>query len=300
MAGLRQVAVGAFLLCVLASTWAWCWLLLLGAAPTAFDLLICAAPDLMALGMSFTSTVDRHQYVAQLMACCVMLPVLLMFWVSSQDAAPGSAATWPASTWLHEPCLYFTVWPVVQVQAFLLALWWLAAAATRVEPGVGAKQLSATQLGQHLLALCAARLPVDVAPGEHAHPWQLNIRLPAAEGRMHRVVLDIEEATAQVWVRERLGLGQAAPRNEHEASMRSLGDSPFDPTRPRVQKMSGRSIQTTLIVPDQLAAVELGWAGGQLQLLSPAPTEPEAIVTVLCALVTRSGYARQPVMGRQS
>ena len=82
--------------------------------------------------------------------------------------------------------------------------------------------------------------------------------------------------------------------------MRSLGDSPFDPSRPDAQKMSGRSIQTTLIVPDQLAAVELAWAGGQVQLLSPAPTEPEAIVTVLCALVTRSGYAWQPVMGRLS
>lgn len=298
MAGLRGVAVAAFLLCALAGAWAWCWLLLLGAAPAAIDLLISAAPAALSLGMAFTPTVDRHQYVARLMACCLMLPILLMFWVSSQDAAPGAAAAWPALTWLHKPWLYFTVWPVVQVLAFLLALWWLAAAATRVEPGIGVTQLSAAQLDQHLQALCAASLPVDLTPGDQAHQWQLNIRLPAAEGRMHRVVLDIDDATAQVWVRERLGLSRAAPRNEQEASMRSLGDSPFDPSRPHAQAMSGRSIQTTLIVPDQLAAVELGWAGGQVQLLSPAPTEPEAIVTVLCALVTRCGYAWQPVMGR--
>lgn len=310
MAGLRQAAVVSAAHTLLAGAVAWFWLGLIGAERGLIEVMVCAAPAVLALGLGFTSQSDRRQYVARLLACSAMLPILLMFWASSQDpassavsgAASGTApeAAAAASGWLAQPWLFFSVCALAHVLVFVVAIWWLAAAVTRIEAVAVDGKIGKFMLGQRLQSLSTAGVAMDVAAGAQADDWVVKIRLPAVEGRSHRVLLSIDEAAGQVMVRERLGLAGAAPKDANEASMRSLGDSPFDPSRPDAQAISGRSIQTTMIEPDKLAAAQLELSAATAHPVGAAPSEPEAIVTLLCALVTRSGYAWQPVLGRLS
>ncbi|MEO8297498.1 MAG: hypothetical protein ABI574_06770 [Burkholderiales bacterium] len=303
MASLRDAALIAVAHTALAGTVAWYWLTLIGAQRSGLDLAWCAAPAVLAVGLSLTSQADRQQYVARLLACGVMLPILLMMWAGSQDpvgdAAVHAAPAAPPLRWLIQPWVFFSAFAVGNVLLLLAAIWWLAAAVTRVEAVAGAGRVGQARLGQRLQSLVAAGVPFDVAAGAQPGQWRLTLRLPATEGRSHAVTLDIDEPAGQVFVRERLGLHDAAPRNADEASLRSLGDASFDPARPDAQRIAGRSIQTTMIDPTKLAAVRLDLTDDLVRLPDAAPTEPEAIVTLLCALVTRSGYAWQPVLGRQ-
>ena len=56
-----------------------------------------------------------------------------------------------------------------------------------------------------------------------------------------------------------------------------------------------------MIDPARLAATRLVLRDGEAQpapeAISAAATDPDAVVTLLCALVTRSGYAWQPLIG---
>ena len=302
MAGLRDAALISVLLAMLAGAAAWFWLALIGAQRGVFEALVCVAPALLATGLAFTSQTDRRQYVVRLLACSTMLPILLMMWAGSQDAGAGTAyaSAFPTLAWMARPWMYFSACAAIGTGLFVAAIWWLAASVTRIEPESGTSRIGAYPLGQTLQSLSAAGVPVDVAAGAQAGQWVLKIRLPAALGRSHRVLLDIDDRAGQVLVREHLAATSAAPVNADEASLRSLGDSPFDPSRPDAQGISSRTTQTTMIEPDKLGAVRLEVIGTSLRLQGPAPTEPEAIVTLLCALVTRSGYAWQPVLGRLS
>ena len=83
--------------------------------------------------------------------------------------------------------------------------------------------------------------------------------------------------------------------------MRTLGEPICDPTRPQAQKISSRVAQATMIDPARLQATRLVLDDGRA---APAPhavrataTDPDAVLTLLCALVTRSGYAWQPLLG---
>lgn len=299
MAGLRDAALISVVHTLLAGAAAWFWLALIGAERGGPAMAACAAPTVLALGLAFTSQADRRQYVVRLLACSAMLSILLLMWASSQDpGATGAPVGSEPGGWMAHPWLFFSACAAFHALLFVGTIWWLAAAVTRIEAAV-ASRVGPDRLAQRLRSLVDAGMPVDLAAGDHAHQWLLNLRLPASEGRSHRVRLDIDEPAGQVLVREQLGLRQAAPpRDADEASLRSAGDASFDPTRPDAQRISGRSIQTTMVDPDTLAAVRLHLVDGDARLLDPAPTEPEAIVTLLCALVTRSGYAWQPVLGR--
>ena len=86
MAGLRDAALICVAHALLAGAAAWFWLGLIGAKRGEFDAIVCAAPALLATGLSFSSQVDCRQYVVRLLACSAMLPTLLMMWAGSQDA----------------------------------------------------------------------------------------------------------------------------------------------------------------------------------------------------------------------
>ena len=104
-----------------------------------------------------------------------------------------------------------------------------------------------------------------------------------------------------VRVRELLGASGAAPRDADEASMRSIGDAAFDPARPDAQRISSRTAQASMIDPARLQATRLvlrdGQAGPVPEARARTAADPDALVTLLCALVTRSGYAWQPSLG---
>ena len=83
--------------------------------------------------------------------------------------------------------------------------------------------------------------------------------------------------------------------------MRTLGDPICDPTRPQAQRISSRVAQATMIDPARLQATRLALRDGEAepapQALSATAADPDAVITLLCALVTRSGYAWQPLLG---
>jgi hypothetical protein len=297
--GLRDAAVISLAHTLLAGAVAWFWLGLIGAERGVVELMLCAAPAVVALGLGLTSQQDRRQYVVRLLACSAMLPLLLMMWAGSQEAAaaaPPSASAW---AWMARPGLFFSLCAVVHALVFVATVWWLAAAVTRVEAAAGAARVGAALLCQRVQSLGAAGVPMAVSADVQGPLRRLRIQLPAAPGRRHLVLLEIDDAAGQVLVRERLGAAGAAPEDANEASLRSVGDAAFDPARPDAQQVYGRSIQTTMIEPEQLAAVRIDFDAAAAQLHGMPPSEPEAIVTLLCALVTRSGYAWQPVLGRQ-
>lgn len=302
MAGLRDAAVFSVGHTLLAGAVAWFWLVLIGAERGFVELMVCAAPAMVALALSFTSQRDRRQYVVRLLACSAMLPLLLMMWTSSQDAGVAAVPAASALASLARPWLFYGFGAVLHALVFVATIWWLAAAVTRVEAAAGTARVRAALLCQRVQSLGAAGVPLVVSIVAQGPLQRLHIRLPAAQGRSHQLLLDIDESAGQVLVRERLGVAGAVPQDSDEASLRGVAgvafDPAFDPGRPDAQRVYGRSIQTTMIEPDALSAVRMDFDATGVRLSDAPPTEPEAIVTLLCALVTRSGYAWQPVLGR--
>ena len=78
--------------------------------------------------------------------------------------------------------------------------------------------------------------------------------------------------------------------------MRIAGEPWFDPPRPQAQAIWSRTWQTTMLMPQRLVQVtleiELDRARLQAGVLPPA--DSDALVTLLAALVTRSGYTWRP------
>jgi hypothetical protein len=297
MAPLGRLPLFAIAQLTLMGGLAWYWLASAGAEPGLLEALICAAPAVLALRLAFTSQADRQQYVARLLACAAMLPILLMMWAGAQDTP---AATPDETVWVRRPWIFFTAFAVLHGAAFVAAIAWLARTVTRVEAARRAVPVSEEVLVQRLHALAAAGVPFTVDAGAHAGEWTVALRLAEAE-RSHRVLLKIDEPGRTVRVRERLGASGATPCNCDESSMRTVGDAACDPTRPQAQRISSRVAQATMIDPARLQATRLLLRDGQAE---PAPdavtataSDPDAVVTLLCALVTRSGYTWQPLLG---
>ena len=300
MAALGRVAVFAVVQLALMGAAAWAWLDIAGAARGPMEAALCAAPALLALGLACTSQADRQQYVARLLACAAMLPILLRMWAGSQDALPAGA---PAQSALlaRQPWLFFSAFGVAHAIIFVGAIFWLAAAVTRVDALAGSAPVAAPLLVQRLRSLSAAGVPFVLAQGEPAGEWIAALRQPEGQQRSHWVILRIDEATHTVRVRERLGAREATPRDADEASLRGIGEPAFDPTRPDAQRLWSWQAQTTMIDPACLATTRLVLRDGEAQpapeATSAAAIDPDAVITLLCALVTRSGYAWQPLIG---
>ena len=299
MAPLGRVPLVAVAQLALMGGLAWGWLVIAGAPRGPFEAALCAAPAWMAVALAFTSQADRQQYVIRLLACSAMLPILLMMWAGSQDPAADTTAS--VGLLGRHPWLFFTAFALLHAALFVGAIFWLAAAVTHVGAAPGVAAVPASTLSQRLRSLAVAGVPLDVVRGERGGEWVVHLLLPVGEGRSHRLILRVDETMRTVQVRERLGAHAAAPRSADEASLRSLGDPAFDPTRPDAQRVSSCVAQASMIDPAQLAATRLTLdcdrALPATEALSTTATDTDAVVVLLCALVTRSGYAWQPLIG---
>ena len=78
--------------------------------------------------------------------------------------------------------------------------------------------------------------------------------------------------------------------------MGDFGESAFDATRPDAQRVWSSTWQATMIEPARLAGVPLQLhAAGVLVPASYLDSlDGEGVLTVLCAVVTRSGWRWQP------
>lgn len=292
-ASLNPMAIAALLHLSLFGLVAWLWLALSGSAPGVGATVICAAPALLALALSFTSQADRNQYTLRLLAAALMLPIGLMMWAGSQDPVDGTSAT-ATHLLLRHPWIFFSALALWHALAVVGGIVWLAAATTRVEPAAGTPRVTAAQLARRLASLQQAGLPLDIGPGDAADEWAVAWRYPAGVPRSHRVLLSVDEAAGEVRVRERRTANGATPDSSDEGSLRGIGESSYDPTRPSAKSVSFTETVATQVVPERLAAVPLMLHADRAVPGVGAARDPDAMVTLLCALVTRSGFVWQP------
>lgn len=244
----------------------------------------CVLPLLLTAWLGWQREPDDRQFVVKQMAALGFGPLLLGFWAGGSPA-PDGAAAWP---WMLPAAL-------AHGAAFVGAVLWLGRYVTRVGPAPGAHAVDTATLRRRLAALPAAGVPCVLEAGEAG--GHLVFAVPAAgPGRRHQVTLHLDAARREVHVGERLSAAGARPLDAAEASLRRVGEPLADAARPQAQSVSGAVWQTTLIVPQRLAAQRLRMTDDRVELpAGPAGLrDGEAVVTLLCAVVTRSGWAWQP------
>jgi hypothetical protein len=253
-----------------------------GSVATA-DGLVLALPALLGLVLAMTSTGDPRQYVARVLAAMMFAPILLLFWATSFAPALHSSAqpVWP----------FALAAAVGHAGAFVATILLGGVLLTRVPALRGSSVLAAADLRARLLALDGLT-PATTAVGDDADGVLVAWHAASGEERRHEIRLSIDAARRRVRVRERLVAAGAAPATAADASLRAPGEDRFDPARPRAQAVSGVTWQTTLIDPARLGEL---LPVVDARVLPPAAAgDGEALVTLLCALVTRSGWDWRP------
>jgi hypothetical protein len=283
--GMAAAALGCTLLTLLAGGLCWGWLAAFGADGGLRAALVCAGPALVTAALAFSSRSDRQQYVLRLMAATAMLPMLLMMWAISEETA--------ATQWSLALSVFGFI--VLHLAGFAALVWQLAWLTTRIEASQ-ATPVSADRLGQRLQSLLADQAHWQLAPGGVRHEWLLDHTPPGEGTRLYRVLLNIDPLRCEVQVREREGVSGAAPRSAEEACMRSVGDDTVDAARPTAQRVWSQRLMATIIDPQRVAAEPLQIIGSHAQFPGSIAADSESLLAVLAALVTRSGYAWQPVM----
>ena len=204
----------------------------------------------------------------------------------AQTSARGPTPFWPFG-------LAYTLVHIAFTLGFLL---WAGTVTTYMAPAPGAAAVTPALLTQRLRSLAEAGLPVAVSPlGEGG--WRIEHQGLAA-GRAHAALLMLDSRRRRVQVRELVTADAATPEDEDEACLRgSLADAALDASRPRAGQVWQKVVQTTMIEPTRLGAQRLLLQGERVALAPGARDrfDGEGMVTLLAALVTRSGWAWQPV-----
>lgn len=249
---------------------------------------LCAVPLLLLAWVATRGDQPRKQRIAEALASGLMPPLLLLMWAE---------LAWPLTLTLV----------VAHVAAFLLILLTTGTRLTQVAAAPGVAPITAAWLHSRLGAIRqwrGVRITQDADGGLTVHCTSADYREGAtglapgaAPLRSHRVRLRIDAATHSVRVREQITAQGAAPVTAAEADMRPLGALGYTPTIPDAQRVWSRATQTRLIDDAELAAMALRFDGPQAEIgpSSAAGALDDAVVPMLCALVTRSGYRWQPV-----
>ena len=281
-------ALAALYLCVVGGV-TWVWLRWFGVEPSPVVTVVLSLPAILGAVLAMTSTTDERQYVARVLACMMFTPVLLLFWATSLDPHSGAAVrpVWP----------FATGFVAVHALCFVATIFWGGSALTAVPAARGVAVIGSSELRARLLSLNAVSAPFLVANGSGTVDIVVAYRFSPDVPRSHHVLLKLDAARREVRVRERTGAAGARPINADEASMRSPGDPFFDPTRPNATQVWGKTAQTTQIERERLNAVPLRFQGQDAKLPADfaAAIDGDGMLTVLCAVVTRSGWRWQPV-----
>lgn len=266
----------------------WLWLGRTGVDTTPLIVAVCFAPAALGAALAFTSTADQTQYIARVLACASFTPMLLLFWGTSldPDVVMPERVVWP----------FAVAAAIGHAAAFVGLIFWGGSFATLVPAAPNISPSQPAQLRARLLSLGQTGVPLDVS-GDVADVVVAALRLATGEERGHRVILNFNPARRVVRVQEKLTASGARPQDANEASMRGPGDDSFDPTRPTASHISGKTVQTRMIDPQRLAAVPLRMVGETVELPGEFTSSLAAddTVTLLCAVVTRSGWHWQPV-----
>lgn len=275
---LYRIATAHVLYVVLAGAGIWLWLRRSGVDVALAEAAICSLPALLGLVLAFTSAEDQEQYIMRLAAAAMFTTVLLLFWANSAGLSGGHTAIAAA---LHALC-------------FVGAVLWLGTRTTRVAPAANVTPVDATTLQARLLSLNATGAPLHVS-SPTANELIVVFQYPVPD-RSYRILLNLDSSAQQVRVRERASSNLATPLTPREKSMRAPGQPALDPTRPQAQKVSELVAQVTIIRPGDLAATQVAWQGTDVAVPAgfAAALDERGVVTLVCAVVTRSGWQWQP------
>lgn len=245
------------------------------------DVALCFGPVAIVVALAMTSRADRTQYVARLLAAALFLPIGLLFWASSHPA--GGAM--------------LVVLAAAHVGAFVVVIVWLARLATRIDPARGIEPAGADRLARRIDSLqrfAGGHFRLTRHGAEHA--WTVDLPADARPDRRHRMTLTLDAARGCMAVDEFLSADGAAPNNAQERDMRVAAEPCFDPTRPDAQAVWNRTRQSSMIDPDRFVATSVRLDGDEVRFEYPPgiAIDADAVVTLLAALVTRSGYAWAP------
>ena len=227
---------------------------------------------------------DKASGVARLAAQQVPLPGDAPA-ANRSNAATASAALpqWP----------FYVGASAVHMLFFACLIVWGGSALTQVPALAGTKAVAPQTLSDRLSSLGRVSDHLIVSEPE-VDALMFEVRI--GRRRSHRIVLQLDAEKHTVRVGEKLAVDDAAPIDEDEASMGDFGESAFDGSGPDAQRVWSSTWQATMIEPARLAGVPL-----QLQsssALLPAAyldsLDGEGVLTVLCAVVTRSGWHWQP------
>lgn len=261
------------------------WHLAVGTAPLVFAMAVCATPALLCAGVSLRSQADRRQYIAWPMVTVLMAPILLLFWSLDGPTQPGiGMALALAFALLH-------------AAVFVLAVMWMGAFTTRIEPAAGTPVASTAALVQRLAALPSLGLPLDLHADPAHHRLQFAWSPNGVNAQRHHVTLSLQPQTSQVEVLEQLRADGAAPADAEQASMRAPGDPFFDPARPEAQKVWLRTVQSTMLDGERLAAAPVALVGDQLAWRGPAARtlpDTDTLMACLAQIVVQSGWSWAP------
>lgn len=261
------------------------WHLAVGTTPVALAMAICAAPALLCAGFALRAQTDRRQYIAWPMVTLMMAPILLLFWSLDGPTRFG-------------PGMVLAIgFALLHAAAFVVAVMWMGAFTTRIDPAAGTPVASTATLVQRLATLPSLGLPLDL----HADPAQRRLQFAwtpdGVDAQRHHVTLNLQPDTMQVEVLEQLRADGAAPADAEQASMRSPGDPFFDPSRPQAQKVWLRTVQSTMLDGERLATApvaligeELAWRGPALRTLPDTDT----LMACLAHIVVQSGWSWAP------
>lgn len=193
----------------------------------------------------------------------------------------------------------FPQWPfyvgaaAIHLMFFAGLVFWGGSALTQVPALAGAVAVAPRTLADRLssLARIGDRLIVSTPDAD-----SLLFEVRTAQRRSHKITLRLDARKLAVEVGEKLAASGASPIDDDEASMGDFGESAFDASRPDAQRVWSSIWQATMIEPKRLMGVPM-----QLQassVLLPAAyldsLDGEGVLTVLCAIVTRSGWGWQP------
>ncbi|HKW85316.1 MAG TPA: hypothetical protein VJN68_16330 [Burkholderiaceae bacterium] len=218
---------------------------------------------------------------------------LVMQQVPAPADSPAASATAAARTAALPQWPFYAGAATLHLLFFAGLIVWGGSALTQVPALAGTVAVSAEALSDRLCSLARAsdRLVVSTPV-----PGSLLFDVRVGQRRSHRITLRLDAGRLTVRVGEKIAAGGAAPIDDGEASMGDFGESSFDATRPDAQRVWSSTWQATMIEPARLASVPM-----QLQATSallPAAyldsLDGEGVLTVLCAIVIRSGWHWQP------
>jgi hypothetical protein len=276
---LYKIAAFHILYLALAGIGVWTLLRHAGADLAITETVICALPAVLGVVLASTSTSDEEQYVVRLMAAAALVPILLLFWSTSAGAPTG----------------YVLGIGLLHLLLFAGSVLWIGPKATRVSAASGVTPAAAATLQARLLSLGAIGGPLLVSsPASDEVVVTFRYRSPE---RSYRVLLKLDSIARQARVRERASANMAKPSKDSEKSMRGPVEPYFDPTRPEATAISETVAQLTPIRKAELDAVPATWQGQAVAVPAEfaAALDERGLATLLCAVVTRSGWDWQPV-----